>query len=57
MQITNYFTDKEKEGIELIQNTFLDKIDKIYMRHNIIFNVRQFTCRTYIFDFTKCTKN
>ena len=31
MQITNYFTDKEKEGIELIQNTFLDKIDKIYV--------------------------
>lgn len=28
MQIINYFTDKEKEGIELIQNTFLDKIDK-----------------------------
>lgn len=31
MQIMNYFTDKEKEGIELIQNTFLDKIDKIYV--------------------------
>lgn len=31
MQIANYFTDKEKEGIELIQNTFLDKIDKIYV--------------------------
>lgn len=31
MQIMNYFTDKEKEGIELIQNTFLDKLDKIYV--------------------------
>lgn len=26
MQIMNYFTDKEKEGIELIQNTFIKSI-------------------------------